>query len=160
VIRLELPFPTPRQRAEIWSQSFDEIGAAPAEDLDFQEIGRKLALDAQRIHAATRAAAAQSRVRSHGSGPMIIARGDILEASKHQLHHDLKSLAVRVDKAYRWEDLVISSDGYYALLEMIAYSQNAEKVYDQWGFGSKHSVAQGISALFSGPPGTGKTMCA
>src|SRR5262249_49387452 len=37
---------------------------------------------------------------------------------------------------------------------------NAEQVYDKWGFAAKHGVAQGISALFSGPPGTGKTMCA
>jgi SpoVK/Ycf46/Vps4 family AAA+-type ATPase len=83
-----------------------------------------------------------------------------MEASRHQLQHDLKSLAVRVDKTYRWEDLVISVDGYHALIEMISYAKNAERVYEDWGFGAKHSVAGGISALFSGPPGTGKTMCA
>lgn len=55
VIRVELPFPSPRQRAEIWSQVFEEVGAKPAEDLDFVEIGRKLALDAARIQAMTRA---------------------------------------------------------------------------------------------------------
>jgi len=90
----------------------------------------------------------------------VVTRADLMEASRHQLQHDLKSLAVRVDKTYRWEDLVISVDGYHALIEMISYAKNAERVYDQWGFGAKHSVAGGISALFSGPPGTGKTMCA
>jgi hypothetical protein len=160
VLRVSLPFPSPKQRAEIWSQVFDEIGAQPGEDLDFTEIGRKLALDAQRIHAAARAAMATAHVRTRAHGSVAITRSDLLEASKHQLHHDLKSLAVRVDKAYRWEDLVISVDGYHSLMEMIAYAANAEKVYDQWGFGAKHSVARGISALFAGPPGTGKTMCA
>jgi SpoVK/Ycf46/Vps4 family AAA+-type ATPase len=160
VLRVTLPFPSPRQRAAIWSQVFDEIGAAPAADLDFTEIGRKLALDAQRIHAAARAATATANMRSGGQGRPEVTRTDLLEASKHQLHHDLKSLAVRVDKAYRWEDLVISVDGYHSLMEMIAYAANAEKVYDTWGFGAKHSVATGISALFAGPPGTGKTMCA
>ncbi|MCA1663169.1 MAG: ATP-binding protein, partial [Myxococcales bacterium] len=95
----------------------------------------------------------------HGGAP-VVTRADLMEASRHQLQHDLKSLAVRVDKTYRWEDLVISVDGYHALIEMISYAKNAERVYEEWGFGAKHSVAGGISALFSGPPGTGKTMCA
>jgi AAA+ superfamily predicted ATPase len=159
VVRVFLPFPTPRQRAEIWGQVFGELGVTPDEDLDFMEIGRKLALDAQRIHAAARAAISGAAMRTRNA-PLVLTRGDVIDASRHQLSHDLKSLAVRIDKAYRWEDLVISVDGYHSLVEMISYASNAEKVYEQWGFASKHSVAQGISALFSGPPGTGKTMCA
>jgi SpoVK/Ycf46/Vps4 family AAA+-type ATPase len=161
VVRLALPFPTPRQRADIWDQTFTALGATLDEDVDLLELGRKLALDGARIQAAAKAAAASAAVRAEARrGPTIITRADVIDASRHQLQHDLKSLAVRIDKAYRWEDLVISVDGYHALTEMIAYAANAEKVYDQWGFAAKHSVATGISALFSGPPGTGKTMCA
>ena len=47
-----------------------------------------------------------------------------MEASRHQLQHDLKSLAVRVDKTYRWEDLVICVDGYHALIEKTAALQH------------------------------------
>jgi hypothetical protein len=162
VVRIALSFPSPKQRSDIWQQTFDGLGARLAPDIDLPEIGRKLALDAQRIQAAARTAISSAQVRAHSRGDAagVITRGDLLDASRHQLQHDLKSLAVRVDKAYRWEDLVISVDGYHSLLEMISYAANAEKVYDQWGFGPKHGVAQGISALFSGPPGTGKTMCA
>src|SRR5207237_4088761 len=46
------------------------------------------------------------------------------------------------------------------LREMIAYVRHAGQVYEQWGFGARHSRAMGGSALFAGPPGTGKTMCA
>ncbi len=89
-----------------------------------------------------------------------ISRNDLNEACRHQLRHDLKSLAVRVTNSHKWEDLVIPVDVYYALREMIAYLKHAQKVYDEWGFGSRHSLGQGVSALFAGPPGTGKTMCA
>ena len=160
VVRVVLPFPTPRQRSEIWRQTFTELGTALGDDVDLIEIGRRLALDAGRIQAAGRAAVSQAAVRTHNRGSQIVTRADLLESSRNQLQHDLKSLAVRVDKAYRWEDLVISVDGYHSLLEMISYAANAEKVYDTWGFAKKHTVAQGISALFAGPPGTGKTMCA
>lgn len=159
VVRVHVPFPSPAQRAAIWQQTFDELHAAVDADVEWSEIGRKLALDAARIQTAARAAIAAASLRAHGNAPSV-ARADLIEASRHQLQHDLKSLAVRVDKTYRWEDLVISVDGYHALIEMISYAKNAERVYEEWGFGAKHSVAGGISALFSGPPGTGKTMCA
>jgi SpoVK/Ycf46/Vps4 family AAA+-type ATPase len=160
VVRVHVPFPSPAQRAAIWQQTFEHLHAAvDGDDVDWTEIGRKLALDAARIQSAARSAVSAATVRAHNQSP-VVTRADLMEASRHQLQHDLKSLAVRVDKTYRWEDLVISVDGYHALIEMISYAKNAERVYDQWGFGQKHSVAGGISALFSGPPGTGKTMCA
>jgi len=160
VVRIHVPFPSPAQRAAIWQQTFEHLHAAvDSSDVDWVEIGRKLALDAARIQSAARSAVSAATIRAHDQSP-VVTRADLMEASRHQLQHDLKSLAVRVDKTYRWEDLVISVDGYHALIEMISYAKNAERVYDQWGFGAKHSVAGGISALFSGPPGTGKTMCA
>ena len=159
VVRVHVPFPSPSQRAAIWLQTFEQLHATVDGEVDWTEIGRKLALDAARIQSAARSAVSTAALRSHGA-PAVVTRADLLEASRHQLQHDLKSLAVRVDKTYRWEDLVISVDGYHALIEMISYAKNAERVYDDWGFGAKHSVAGGISALFSGPPGTGKTMCA
>ena len=33
-------------------------------------------------------------------------------------------------------------------------------VYDEWGFEGKLALGKGLNALFSGPPGTGKTMAA
>jgi predicted kinase len=160
VVRVHVPFPSPAQRAAIWQQTFEHLHASvDTTEVDWVEIGRKLALDAARIQSAARAAVAAAALRAHGGAP-VVTRADLMEASRHQLQHDLKSLAVRVDKTYRWEDLVISVDGYHALIEMISYAKNAERVYETWGFGAKHSVAGGISALFSGPPGTGKTMCA
>ena len=87
-------------------------------------------------------------------------RNELNEACRRQLRHDLKSLAVRVTASHKWEDLVIPVDVYHSLQEMIAYVKHGQVVYEEWGFGSRHSLSQGVSALFAGPPGTGKTMCA
>jgi len=43
---------------------------------------------------------------------------------------------------------------------MAAQVANRALVYEKWGFGAKLSRGRGISALFSGVSGTGKTMAA
>ena len=48
-----------------------------------------------------------------------------------------------------------------AMLEMIcATIRQRPRVYDEWGFDRKLAMGKGVIALFSGPPGTGKTMAA
>jgi SpoVK/Ycf46/Vps4 family AAA+-type ATPase len=84
----------------------------------------------------------------------------LTEACTRQLRHDLKSVAVRMVNNHSWSHLVVGEDVRRTLREMIAYVRHAGRVYEEWGFAERHSLSQGISALFSGPPGTGKTMCA
>ena len=46
------------------------------------------------------------------------------------------------------------------LREIEMHVRGRARVYEEWGFGGRHSLSEGVSALFAGPPGTGKTMCA
>lgn len=72
----------------------------------------------------------------------------------------LDSLAQRLDPRATWDDIVLP-DEETRLLQQIA-DQVAEryKVYESWGFASKMNRGLGISALFAGESGTGKTMAA
>ncbi|WP_327417815.1 ATP-binding protein [Streptomyces sp. NBC_01233] len=72
----------------------------------------------------------------------------------------LGSLAQRLDSRVGWEDIVLPEEET-ALLRQIA-DQVAQRatVHDRWGFGERVSRGLGISALFTGPSGTGKTMAA
>ena len=47
-----------------------------------------------------------------------------------------------------------------SIVELMARVRDRHKVYAQWGFGAKVGKGLGVSALFSGPPGTCKTMVA
>ena len=75
-----------------------------------------------------------------------------------QARPQLDDLAQRIDAGEDWEDLVLPEPQKQILQEISAHVRQRSKVYDQWGFAGKGRRGLGISALFSGLSGTGKTM--
>ena len=61
---------------------------------------------------------------------------------------------------YVWDDLVVSPSLERALKEFESQVLLRWEVYEEWGFSRLVHLGQGISALFAGPSGTGKTMAA
>jgi hypothetical protein len=61
---------------------------------------------------------------------------------------------------YVWDDLVVSSSLEKMLKDFEAQVLLRWEVYEEWGFSRLTHLGQGISALFGGPSGTGKTMAA
>ena len=59
-----------------------------------------------------------------------------------------------------WDDLVLPDDNINAVAGLIARVRQRRRVFEQWGFAAKVGKGLGTTALFSGPPGTGKTMVA
>jgi len=72
----------------------------------------------------------------------------------------LESLAQRIEPSVTWDDLVLPPTTLSLLHEIPAEVRQRSKVYDDWGFSRKMNRGFGISALFTGPSGTGKTMAA
>jgi hypothetical protein len=87
-------------------------------------------------------------------------RERLWEACLASTRPQLDVLAERINAKATWDDIVLP-DAESALLHHIA-EQVAQRatVYEKWGFGEKMSRGLGISALFSGDSGTGKTMAA
>jgi SpoVK/Ycf46/Vps4 family AAA+-type ATPase len=79
---------------------------------------------------------------------------------KTVLDHRLAGLATRVTVTQKWEDLVLPEDQTLAVVELLARIRARRRVYEDWGFADKLGKGLGVTALFSGPPGTGKSMCA
>jgi len=72
----------------------------------------------------------------------------------------LDELAQRIDVAAGWDDLVLPEGQKITLRQIGAHVRNRLKVYLEWGFAHKGTRGLGISALFAGESGTGKTMAA
>lgn len=76
------------------------------------------------------------------------------------LDDKLGDFAKRVEVTQDWKDFVIDEEQGEAIGELIARIRQRRTVYEKWGFAQKVGKGLGVAALFSGPPGTGKTMVA
>ena len=72
----------------------------------------------------------------------------------------LDVLAQRIDAKATWADLVLPPAEMETLRQVAAQVGQRGKVYDEWGFGRVMNRGLGISVLFAGESGTGKTMAA
>jgi SpoVK/Ycf46/Vps4 family AAA+-type ATPase len=72
----------------------------------------------------------------------------------------LEMLAERIAPTAGWEDLILPEMQMLALRQLAAQSRNRMTVYERWGFSASGRRGLGLSALFSGPSGTGKTLAA
>jgi len=71
-----------------------------------------------------------------------------------------RSLAQRIEPAATWDDLVLPDLQRAVLRDIATHVHHRATVYESWGFGAKGARGLGISALFAGASGTGKTMAA
>lgn len=69
-------------------------------------------------------------------------------------------LAQRLSVEDSWEDMVLSSETHDQLKALLSRVQHAWTVFEEWRFPRNTARGGGVAALFSGPPGTGKTMVA
>ena len=72
----------------------------------------------------------------------------------------LDDLAQRVEPASRWEDLILPEHQKVILSQVVSHVRNRLKVCEEWGFARKSARGMGLSTLFAGESGTGKTMAA
>lgn len=69
-------------------------------------------------------------------------------------------LAEKLDAKATWDDIVLPEQEAGLLRQIAAQVQVRARVYDDWGFRARMNRGLGISALFAGDSGTGKTMAA
>lgn len=72
----------------------------------------------------------------------------------------LDDLAVRVAALSEWDDLVLPEGQKEILRQIAAHARQSGVVFSDWGFAGRYSRGLGLSTLFAGPSGTGKTMAA
>jgi hypothetical protein len=72
----------------------------------------------------------------------------------------LDDLAARAETLASWGELVLPDGQVEILRQIVANARQSAVVLRNWGFASRYSRGLGLSAMFAGSSGTGKTMAA
>ncbi|KAL1496902.1 hypothetical protein AB1Y20_014482 [Prymnesium parvum] len=160
-ITLAIEFTKPDQllREQIW-RSMHPPKLQLADDVDFMALARKYELSGGFIKNAWLTALSISVARE-GLTPTV-TQADLHEGAAHQLRGRLamSNFDRGVVPRYGLENVILPSSVKEKLKQIVNYQKAQAVLFGQWGFEKQHGRAQGISALFHGPPGTGKTMAA
>lgn len=84
----------------------------------------------------------------------------LFAATRAQSGQDLATLVRKIPAKQTWDNLVLPSQQQEQLRAICNQVKHRRLVYEEWGFEGKLSLGKGLSVLFAGPPGTGKTMAA
>jgi AAA+ superfamily predicted ATPase len=151
-----MKLPDKAQRSVIWRAGLAEGGMTDVAD-NIVEAASRYPLSGGAIERAALAASCGSAFKADGPSLRMV---DITEACRAQLTPRLSGTAKRIVTTFTWEDLVVPEEARQRLNEVVAYYHHFKQVYDGWGYRRIMPYGRGLSVLFSGPPGTGKTMAA
>ena len=79
---------------------------------------------------------------------------------RQQGRRSLDNLARRIEARATWSELVLPKAQTESLQQIAIHMRQRAVVNQQWGFSERYSRGHGLSALFVGGSGTGKTMAA
>jgi hypothetical protein len=160
VLIVYVPDAEPVERRTAWAAALaaHDIVLPPA---DVDALAARFRLDAAQIAGAAQAARSRARVRAAGAaGAPVVTRAECFAAARAQAGSELAALTERVELTETWDDLVLPADAAAQLREICDRVAHGPRVLHGWGFRRKLPLGTGVTVLFAGPSGTGKTMAA
>lgn len=152
--RLPFHLPDSAQRLDLWQACL----AGKVDERVLGQVAAQFRLSAGQIRSAAEAARNLAYTR-HPQQPEIMI-SDLLIACRLQSGHKLASLAQKVNTINAWEELILPEEQMVQLHALNDQVRYRNRVLEEWGFSEKLALGKGLHALFTGPPGTGKSMAA
>ncbi len=152
-VELEIPQATEAERLSLFDSFLREI---PLTDCTTEELAAKFRFSPRQIRVACEQAVGLSRLDGTGA----ISGELIHRCCYRQSVHRLGELASQVMPGYTWDDVVLPEAQKTLMRRACGHIRFRHKVSARWGFQNKVNYGWGLSILFVGSPGTGKTMCA
>jgi hypothetical protein len=146
---VEVPSPSLAERCELWA------GCAAADSAAIDVVAAKFRLSIRQIEHAARIA----ELSAHARGVEATMGEDLERGAREASRTQLGELATLVGDRRSWSDLVLPAPQAEQLQSISAYLRHRDRVLDDWGYADTVS-GQGLTALFAGEPGTGKTLAA
>ena len=156
ISEFQLRFPSIQERSRLW-KSFLEAGGGQLEE---EGVCDRLAAQFDFTPGVIKEAAESACREAQVQGKKEVPADFLYRACRQKISHRLGERASRVNAAYTWDDLVLEDGPKELLRQACGQVLSRGKVYEEWGFQDKIAYGRGVSLLFAGPPGTGKTMAA
>jgi hypothetical protein len=153
---IDLSAPELDTRARLWRALLPP--GEPVEDSVLEGLAGRFRFPPGRIARVVRRAAAEASLRPEGQRRLT---PEVLERAARAVGSSaMGALAQKLPLPYRRSDLVVPSAIEAELDLAAAWVRCQRKVLDEWGFAQRLALGRGLTALFAGLPGTGKTMAA
>jgi len=158
LITFDVPPLTHNEQLAIWNSN---LGTAAAElNGQVEALASQFNLSTPTILAACLKIKGEMGKREEEENSTSPIQNQLWDICRTMARSRLDDLAQRIESTATWEDLVLPEQQRQTLRDIRAHVQQRTKVYQNWGFAGKGGRGLGISALFSGASGTGKTMAA
>lgn len=146
-IAVDVKKPTAPEQRGAWQTVLN--GRSDASTLA-QRLAGQFNLNLTAIHGAVSNAAAVSKNGAVGD--------QLWDACRDITRPQLDQLAQRLEPKATWDDLVLPEEQMKVMRQICGQVRERHRVYDEWGFSRSMNRGFGITALFAGESGTGKTM--
>lgn len=151
VLSLDVPRSSVAERAELWRQAIPSV--VPE---DHTRIAERFAFGRAGIGRALRLALTSARIE----GRKVPNACDLLAACDQLRTAEFDGSAQRLGCPFCRDDIVLRRETEAELDLAIAWARHGSRLFAPDGPGAGLKAGQGLACLFSGPPGTGKTMAA
>jgi len=155
-IDIEFKIPKDFERKRFWE--YFGRGHNLSKEIDWGAVAGKFSFTPGQIRDAL--LTAKNMAAWHCREGERIENEELYKACYAQVRHNLGEKASRIQPRYGWDDIVLPPEQKKQLQNACNQIKYRHIVYGEWGFEKKLSYGKGLCVLFSGPPGTGKTMSA
>jgi AAA+ superfamily predicted ATPase len=165
MIRFDIPKPDPQEQLLIWENSVNEL-QSHLDDAKYNLEPEQLSQDLQALTAQFQLSTSMIRRACSATAGQLTRSATLplkqalWQNCRIQARPKLDELAERIESRLSWDDLVLPPLQKKTLQEISAHVRQRATVYEDWGFAAKNRRGLGLTALFSGPSGTGKTFAA
>ena len=151
--RLHIAALSARERKEAWLLDLGPLAAQMNGYVD--RVAEYFHFDEPAIHLSAAAVREQAKASENTD------LGEVCwHVCREHARRSLETLAQRVEPHSDWNDLVLPGTQVETLRQIAIHMRQRDVVNEQWGFAAKHERGLGLTALFAGNSGTGKTMAA
>ncbi|MER5460057.1 AAA family ATPase [Streptomyces sp. NPDC002668] len=151
--RVTVPALDAEEQLGVWTDAFEDVPEVSEEDL--KDLVEQFSLPPHLIRSA-----GATVVRDLPGEDELDATGLAWKAGLTEARMGMDELGRRIEPQATWGELVLAERQSRILREIVAHVRQRATVYQEWGFAATLRRGLGVTALFAGGSGTGKTLAA